>query len=82
MRTWKPFDDEPEGLPSHMRVDGLDEADHRARLTRSPQVTIVSSFPANHTTNGAALSGVSFALQDIASAFGEGPWGIGTGGCS
>ena len=62
MWTWEPFDDEPERLTSHMRVDGLDEADHRARLTRSPEGTIARSFSANHTTNRVSQRGVSFAL--------------------
>jgi hypothetical protein len=82
MRTWKPFDDEPERLTSCMSVDGLDEADHKARLTRSPEGTVARSFPANHTKNRVSQRGVSFALSVVASAFGERPWGIGTGGCS
>jgi hypothetical protein len=36
MRTWKAVDDEPENLAPRVSIDGLDEADHRARLTRSP----------------------------------------------
>lgn len=82
MRTWKAFDDEPEGLASHMSIDGLDEADHRARLTRSPERTISRPFHADRATNNNPRCGLSFAAYPIASAFGERPWGIGTGGCS
>ena len=81
MWTWEPFDDEPERLTSRMSVDSLDEADHKARLTRSLEGTIARSFSANRT-HSVSQRGVSFALWFCASAFGERPWGIGTGGCS
>ena len=44
MRAWKAFDDKAERLTSNVSIDGLDEADHRARLTRSPQGTIRVHF--------------------------------------
>jgi len=44
VRAWEAFDDKAERLTSNVSIDGLDEADHRARLTRSPQGTIRVHF--------------------------------------
>ena len=82
VRTWEAFDDKAERLTSNVSIDGLDEADHRARLTRSPQGTICASISSESRDRLRVPCGLSFALCPIASAFGERPWGIGTGGCS
>ena len=44
VRAWEAFDDKAERLTSNVSIDGFDEADHRARLTRSPQGTIRVHF--------------------------------------